>query len=424
MEWHQKEIEKVFDELGTSRHGLGAGEAAKRLSEYGPNELEEKGKKSPFAMLLGQFRDFMILVLIAAAIISGFIGEVSDTVTIIIIVALNGAVGFIQEYRAEKAMEALKKMAGFTATVIRDGAQGQAPSSALVPGDVVVLEAGKVVPADMRLFETHELKVEEAALTGESMPVEKEGEPIEEGSLSLGDRFNMVFKGTVVSYGRGSGVVTATGMKTELGKIAAMLQEGSEVKTPLQKRLASFSQKLAFAVLAICAIVLFVGIMRGERPLLMLLTAVSLAVAAIPEALPAVITVSLALGAKKLAAQNALIRKLPAVETLGSVTYICSDKTGTLTMNKMTVEQVYLNGTIFEAGRLSEPDIPEELREIFMKGLALSNDAEEDMEGRLMGDPTETALVAVAKLHGFARRTSLRRTRGSLKSPSIRYENA
>jgi Ca2+-transporting ATPase len=370
----------------------------RRLGEYGFNELKEKKKKTPFMMFLDQFKDFMILVLIAAAIIAGFIGDLSDTIAIVVIVALNAVIGFIQEYRAEKAMAALKKMAAPTTTVIRNGMPATIDGPDIVPGDVVMLEAGQIVPADMRCIETVQMKVEEAALTGESVPVEKHTKPLHDEMLPLGDRKNMAYKGTFVTYGRGTGVVVATGMDTELGKIAAMLQEEEEVKTPLQKRLASFGQKLAIAVLAICAMVFGIGIMRGEQPLLMLLTAISLAVAAIPEALPAVITISLALGAKKLVKQNALIRKLPAVETLGSVTYICSDKTGTLTLNKMTVEELYLGGKILRAPEmeaLKKTDHP------LMAALAISNDAQTGTDGVIIGDPTEIALYDIASKHGF-----------------------
>jgi len=408
MRWHQKNIEDVMAELGSSLQGISAAHAQKLLLEHGPNELTEKKKKTPFMMFLDQFKDFMILVLIAAAFISGFIGEVSDTIAIIVIVVLNAAVGFIQEYRAEKAMTALKKMAAPSATVMRNGMPETISASRLVPGDVVLLEAGKIVPADMRMIEAALFKVEEAALTGESVPVEKTTKELHDEHLPLGDRKNMAYKGTFVTSGRGVGVITGTGMDTELGRIAAMLQEEEEVKTPLQKRLAVFGRKLALAVLAICAIVLVIGILRGEPPMLMLLTAISLAVAAIPEALPAVITISLALGAKKLIMQHALIKKLPAVETLGSVTYICSDKTGTLTLNKMTVEEIYLDGKIL---RSAEMEFVKAKRQAghsplhhLLNALALSNDAQTGADGSVIGDPTEIALYDMAKKQGFEKK--------------------
>ena len=299
-------------------------------------------------IFLDQFKDFMILVLIAAAFISGIIGEPSDTMAIMVIVVLNAVIGFIQEFRAEKAMAALKKMAAAHAVVLRDHQPTQIPAARIVPGDIILLEAGNVVPADLRLIEGFQLKVEEAALTGESVPVEKHPQSLEDPSLPLGDRKNMVFKGTFVTHGRGKGIAVFTGMETELGRIATLIRDEEEVKTPLQKRLTVLGKNLALAALAICAIIFFIGLLRDEPLLLMLLTAISLAVAAIPEALPAVVTISLALGAKKLVKQKALIRKLPAVETLGSVTYICSDKTGTLTMNKMTVEEMYVDGQIVQ----------------------------------------------------------------------------
>src|SRR3990167_3440374 len=348
MRWHQKGLKEAVEDLGTSLQGLSSEEVRKRLDEYGPNELKEGKKKTPLMMLLDQFKDFMIIVLIASAVIAGALGEVADTIAIMVIVVLNAIIGFVQEYRAEKAMEALKMMAAPTATVLRDGHTSNIASSDVVPGDVVLLEAGRVVPADLRLIESAQLKVEEAALTGESAPVEKSTAPLHDEMIPLGDRRNMAYKGTIVSYGRGKGVVAATGMETELGRIASMLQSEEEVKTPLQKRLVIVGKRLALAALAICAIVFIVGIMRGESTVLMFLTAVSLAVAAIPEALPAVVTISLALGARKMVKQNALIRKLPAVETLGSVTYICTDKTGTLTLNKMTVEEIYVDGRIIK----------------------------------------------------------------------------
>jgi Ca2+-transporting ATPase len=399
MDWHQKELKAVLAELDVPIDGLRSEEAGKRLVKYGRNELVEKRKRSLPAKFLDQFRDFMILVLIAAAVVSGFVGELADTIAILVIVLLNAVIGFVQEYRAEKAMEALKQMAAPVALVFRDGRVTTIPGSEIVPGDLVLLEAGGIVPADMRLTEAAVLKIEEAALTGESVPVEKHTRVLHEALLPLGDRSNMVFKGTVVTYGRGSGIVIGTGMETELGKIATMLQAEEEVKTPLQKRLTVFGKKIAVAILLICAFIFGVGLLRGEAPILMFLTAVSLAVAAIPEALPAVITISLALGARKMVEHNALIRKLPAVETLGSVTTICSDKTGTLTWNRMTVEEVYANGTLFKS------DAPELNRfDHLLKALALSNDAlpytHEDITG-VSGDPTEIALYQVAREHGF-----------------------
>jgi len=354
----------------------------------------------------------MILVLIVAAVISGFIGEVTDTLAIIVIVVLNAVVGFMQEYKAEKAMAALKKMAAPTATVMRGGLPAHIPAVHLVPGDIVILESGRVVPADIRFLEAVQLKMEEAALTGESVPVEKHTKPLHDEMLPLGDRKNMAYRGTFVTHGRGTGVVVATGMDTELGRIAAMLQEEEDVTTPLQKRLASFGQKLALAVLVICAVVFGAGIVRGEPALLMLLTAISLAVAAIPEALPAVVTVALALGARKLVRQNALIRKLPAVETLGSVTYICSDKTGTLTLNRMTVEEIYVDGKLLKGPRIQgvnpesfRDSIPRTPESLFFTALALSNDAQADVSGNLIGDPTENAIYTVAKDAGFDKKS-------------------
>jgi Ca2+-transporting ATPase len=411
VRWHQKKTEEVIEETRTSMRGLSTDEARRRLLESGPNALTEKKAKPPVMMFLDQFRDFMILILITAAIISGFIGEVSDTIAIIVIVVLNAVIGFIQEYRAEKAMAALKQMAAPSAIVLRDGKAAAVAASEIVCGDVIVIEAGQVVPADLRLVETALLKVDEAALTGESVPVGKIAHALRDDDLPVGDRKNMAYKGTFATYGRGTGVVVATGMDTELGKIATMLQEEEEVKTPLQRRLVVFGRKLAFAVLAICGIVFVIGVVRGTQPLLMLLTAISLAVAAIPEALPAVITISLALGAKKLVRQNALIRKLPAVETLGSVTYICSDKTGTLTMNRMTVEKIYADGKVVSADKMKGQGPPVENlnprvfpgspAEALFAAVALSNDARLGGGGGIIGDPTEIALCAVAAEYGF-----------------------
>jgi P-type Ca2+ transporter type 2C len=412
INWHQLDPKEVLEKLQSSGKGLASEEAHQRLERYGPNELIEKGRKSLWMMFLDQFRDFMILVLIAAAVVAGVIGEPSDTIAIAVIVLLNAVLGFVQEYRAEKAMAALKKLAAPSATVIRDGRPESITAQRLVPGDLVVLEAGNVVPADIRLTEAAQMRIDEATLTGESVPVEKDSAALRAADLSIGDRINMAYKGTLVTYGRGLGLVAATGMRTELGRIATLLQDQGEGRTPLQKRLASFGQKLAWAVLAISGIVFGAGLLRGEPPLLMLLTAISLAVAAIPEALPAVITISLALGAKKLVKQQALIRKLPAVETLGSVTYICSDKTGTLTLNRMTVEEVYAGGRLQRSAELPSSGPGEAAAgslsgrnhvELLLNALALCNDARLDASGGLIGDPTETALLELAREKGHLR---------------------
>ncbi|PKN29492.1 MAG: calcium-translocating P-type ATPase, PMCA-type [Deltaproteobacteria bacterium HGW-Deltaproteobacteria-21] len=401
MNWHQSTVEEVLRNLNTSAQGLSQEESEKRFREFGPNELHEKKGKSAFRMFLEQFKEFMILVLIGAAVISGLIGEAVDTIAIIVIIILNGVIGFVQEYRAEKAMAALKKMSAPAGTVLRGGSAKDVKASEIVPGDIVLLEAGMIVPADMRLIEAAQLRAVEAALTGESLPVEKHTAPISEAQMPVGDRKNISYKGTIISSGRGVGVVVATGMKTELGRIASMLQEEEEVKTPLQKRLSRFGRNIALAVIVICIIVFAAGIFRGEPAMQMLLTAISLAVAAIPEALPAVVTISLALGAKKLVNQNALIRRLPAVETLGSVTYICSDKTGTLTLNKMTVQEVYADNKVVGSDEFKLEENTESADRYFLSAMALSNDAKMGTDGAVIGDPTEAALYYFAKEHGL-----------------------
>jgi Ca2+-transporting ATPase len=403
MHWHQKTIDDTIQELTSTPAGLSDEAARERLIKYGLNVLKETKKKTHFMMFLDQFKEYMIIVLIIAAIISGFIGEVVDTIAILVIVLLNAIIGFVQEYRAEKAMAALKSMAAPTATVIRSGKHSDIPAAEIVPGDIVMLEAGRIVPADIRLIEVSQLKIDESALTGESIPVEKHTKALQGEMISIGDRKNMTYKGTTVTYGRGTGVVIGTGMDTELGNIATMLQEEKEVKTPLQKRLARFGKRLANVILVICAIIFVFGLLRGEPILLMLLTAISLAVAAIPEALPAVVTISLAIGAKKMVRQNALIRKLPAVETLGSVTYICSDKTGTLTLNQMTVDEIYLDDKTVKGSEIPQYLSRGARLSTFVKALALSNDATEDKHGKIIGDPTEIALYLVAKDSGFTK---------------------
>lgn len=412
IDWHQLDSNEVAQKLESSETGLASEEARRRYAQYGPNELIEKKRKSLWMMFFDQFKDFMIIVLIAAAFVAGVIGEPADSIAIAVIVMLNAVLGFVQEYRAEKAMDALKKLAAPSAVVIRDGQAASVAAAQLVPGDLVILEAGNVVPADIRLTEAVQLRIQESALTGESVAVEKDSRSIEEADLSIGDRKNMAYKGTLVTYGRGQGLVTGTGMRTELGRIAGMLQDQGEGRTPLQKRLTTFGQKLAWAVLAICFIVFVTGLLRGEPPLLMLLTAISLAVAAIPEALPAVITISLALGAKKLVKQQALVRKLPAVETLGSVTYICSDKTGTLTLNRMVVEEVYVDGRRQTSKEISPParetgaggtPSGKDAVDLLFSAMALCNDTRREASDTLIGDPTETALFELAGAKGYDR---------------------
>ncbi len=404
--WHTLTSEEAARLLKTDLvNGLTSRDAAVRLREYGPNRLAEAKRKTPFRMFAAQFKDFMIIVLIAAAIVSGVLGEAVDTAAIVVIVVLNAVIGAAQEYKAERAMEALKEMAALEASVIRDGGRLTVPAAELVPGDLAVLEAGMVVPADIRIVEAVSLRLDESALTGESVPVDKTAAPMKDAETGVADRKDMAFKGTTVSFGRGMGVVAATGMDTELGRVAGLIGGGLETKTPLQKRLAAFGRRLSLAILGICAIIFIAGLMRGESPVVMFLTAVSLAVAAIPEALPAVVTVSLAIGAKKMVGKNALIRKLPAVETLGSVTYICTDKTGTLTKNRMEVTRYYLSDGPVE--RL--PDNPVGPMGLLLTAMAISNDAAPVAGGGLTGDPTEVALALAAARAGFDKKALVQR---------------
>lgn len=396
MNYHLLSVSENYQLLDTSKQGLHGAEAEKRLKRYGKNELSEKKKTSVLVMLFQQFKDVMIFILLIAAVISFVVGDLKDAAVILVIVLLNAIIGFVQEYRAERAMAALKKMAAFGATVRRGGTILQLPASEIVPGDIVLLEAGMSVPADIRLTETYALKVEEASLTGESNAVEKSIEEIALEDAPIGDRFNMAYKTTIVTYGRAEGVVVATGMDTEIGRIAQLLQE-DETKTPLQKRLADFGKKLSFIVIFICAIIYGAGLLRGEDPIKMLLTAISVAVAAIPEALPAVITISLALGAGRMVRENALIRKLPAVETLGSVTYICSDKTGTITQNKMTVMDTWLPSKAETIHGLSA-------EQLLLLAIELNHDVLIDENKQYRGDPTEIALVEYSrKSHDYSK---------------------
>jgi Ca2+-transporting ATPase len=388
MNWHLLPLKEIAQLLNTTPLGIDNLTASQRLVEYGKNQIIDKKKKTIFQMLLNQLKDFMIIILISAAVISGILGDITDTIIIFAIIILNAVLGTTQNYRAEKAIDALKQMAAINARILREGKTSDIPASDLVPGDVVILEAGNIIPADIRFFETHQIKVDESALTGESHNTEKNSDELPDGDYPIGDRINMGFKGTFITNGRALAYVTSTGMDTELGRIAKMIQI-DEILTPLQKRLAAFGKRLSVVILIICVVIFLIGWLRGEVILTMLLTSISLAVAAIPEALPALVTIALAFGAKQLVKSNALIRKLPAVETLGSVTYICSDKTGTLTLNKMTVQEIY------------EVDL-KSFNSIFpnnsplLNAIVMNNDVSKDNKEKWLGDSTEVALVQYA----------------------------
>jgi P-type Ca2+ transporter type 2C len=405
--WHTLSGAAIARRLGSDLDGgLSSTEAARRLVAEGPNAIRERPPRSIFRMVVSQFQDFMILVLIAAAFVSGVIGEAGDAVIILAIVVLNGAIGFVQDYRAESVMAALRQLAALKAIVVRDGRRQSIAATEIVRGDVVLVEAGSGVPADLRLVEAPRLKINEAALTGEAIPAEKRADPLADAGLPVADQSNMAFKGTVVTYGRGRGIAVATGMATQLGRIAGLLEAVEPAQAPLQRRLAVFGRQLALAILAICALFFALGIWRGEPLLLMLLTALSLAVAAIPEALPAVITMMLALGARAMARRNALVRRLPAVETLGSVSFICTDKTGTLTLNEMRAKEVYVSGERRAIVALHSADAP---AKALVLAAALCNDADRGARGEVIGDPTEVALWQLAAGAGLDPET-LRRT--------------
>jgi len=407
QEPHRLSAESVLQHYETSRqHGLSASEAARRLSEQGPNELVEKGRKKAWRILFAQVKEVMILILLAAVIISAALHEYIDAIVIFVIVVLNTILGFWQEFKAENAMAALKKMAVLNVRVRRDGAERQISAKKLVPGDILLIEAGNIVPADARLIEAANLKVQEAALTGESTSVDKDAGSLPSGDLALADRSNMIYRGTVVTYGRAEAVVTHTGMHTELGKIAALLQGMEDELTPLQRRLAKLGRSLAMAALVL--IIVVAGLMAMQRVgwKETLMTAISMAVAAIPEGLPAVVTIALALGAQQMLKKNALIRQLTAVETLGSVTVICSDKTGTLTQNKMTVSQVVLPERRYTLGEAAaERGKDADLGLLLLAG-TLCNDAvaDENTPNGILGDPTEGALVLASRQAGLDQR--------------------
>jgi Ca2+-transporting ATPase len=421
-EWHTLEAQEAVRQIGSDLNsGLSPAEAERRFNEYGPNELVERGGKGPWAILLEQFTGIMVVMLIISAVISAFLGETIDAIVIMIIVVLNAVLGFIQEYRAEQAMAALKKMAVPHVRVRRDGHLQEVTAISLVPGDIILLETGNTVPADGRLLESANLRVQESVLTGESEAVEKDPAPLSGENLPLGDRLNSVYMGTVVTYGHGVALVTGTGMNTQLGKIADMLQTVGIEKTPLQRRLEQLARGLAVAAIVLVAIVFGLGVLRGEDLVEMFTVSVAMAVAAVPEGLPAVVTIALALGAQRMLKRNALIRKLPAVETLGSVTVICSDKTGTLTQNRMTVtfvdvaeNSLNLQARLRSFSPTVSPEDPVEplLQEsppivLTLAGGALCNDAVlEPVTGEhgtfsSVGDPTEGALVIASARAGL-----------------------
>ena len=396
--WFNKSVEETVKKLNTNNTlGLTAEEVEKRKQKYGLNELE-KGKKTPLIVkFLEQFKDFMIIVLIIAAVVSGIVGHINgegitDSIIIMVVVIVNAIIGVAQEDKAEKSLEALKKLSSYSAKVIRNGKITVVPSKELVPGDVVVLETGDYVPADMRITEAVNLRAQETSLTGESVPVDKYTTTISSEDVGIGDRTNMVFSSSLITYGRGQGIVVETGMNTEVGKIADIINTAEEQGTPLQQKLNKLGKTLGIVALAICAVIFVVGLLYGKEPIHMFMTAVSLAVAAIPEGLPAVFTIVLAIGVQRMVKRNAIVKKLPAVETLGSASVICSDKTGTLTQNKMTVEKVFCDGNLVN---LEESADMIDIQKLVYASM-LCNDTKISEDDKLTGDPTETALVDMA----------------------------
>ena len=396
--WFNKEVGEVEKEFETNiQDGLTANKVEIAREKFGFNELKAKKKKSLIVKFLEQFKDFMIIVLIIAAIVSGVVGYmqgegITDSIIILIVVIVNAIIGVAQESKAEKSLEALQKLSSHSAKVIRDGNLTVVASKELVPGDVVVLETGDFVPADLRIVEEANLKSQEASLTGESVPVEKSTEAIKEEKVGIGDRTNMLFSSSLITYGRGKGIVVETGMNTEVGKIAGIISETVESETPLQTKLNKLGKTLGLAALAICGVIFLIGLLYGKQPIDMFMTAVSLAVAAIPEGLAAVSTIVLAIGVQRMVKKNAIVKKLPAVETLGSATVICSDKTGTLTQNKMTVKKIFYDGKLIDIENIKEDEIKDDLERLVYISM-LCNDTKIGENNELTGDPTETALV-------------------------------
>jgi Ca2+-transporting ATPase len=417
--WHMRTVEDTFERLKSTPSGLTNSEAARRLAEFGPNELQAAGRVSPWAILLEQFKNILIIILLLATAFSAFLGHGVEAIAITVIVLFAVVLGFVQEYRAERAIEALREMAAPAATVIREGRERRVPARELVPGDLILLATGDKVPADVRLIEAVNLQTVEAALTGESAPVEKHTRPLEDERLPTGDRKNMAYAGTAVTYGRGRAVVVATGMATEFGKIARMLEAVETSKTPLQENLDRVGHALARAAVVVVIIIVAPGLFRGQPFIEMFIFGVALAVAVVPEALPAVVTISLALGVKRMVRRNALVRRLPAVETLGSTSVICSDKTGTLTRDEMTTRRLFVGGRLLEvSGTGYEPRgtfsmngtavEPNESLSLLLRAAALASDArlernEAGDKWEVKGDPTEGALVVAAAKAGLGK---------------------
>ena len=404
VNFHTLTVTDVLEHFNTGESGLTAHEAATRLDHYGKNELQEGSKKTVWGMFLLQFKDIMIIILLVAAAIAGFMGELADTIIISVVVLINAVLGVAQESKAEKALAALKKMSSPHAKVLRNSEVQLLNTDEIVPGDIVMIEAGDYIPADIRLIEVNSLKIEEAALTGESVPVEKIIDAIVQPDIVTGDKTNMAYLGTSVTYGRGTGVVVATGMSTEVGKIAAHINTVAAEETPLQRKLGELGKYLSIGVVIIAIIIFIAGVLQERDILEMFLTSVSLAVAAIPEGLPAIVTIVLAIGVQKMAKRNSIIRKLSAVETLGSTEIICSDKTGTLTLNKMTVQEIYVGNQMWAADTELKNN---ESLPIFMQAMVLCNDSIVNCNGNgelnTLGDPTETALIHFASDLGFAK---------------------